>query len=411
MFKRTLKQLDEDEVVCVFYNSPSGIIEMIDALKIGEKTHIYCSSDAKKNIKKDGYNVFDTIAIENGKAVLNKYNFFTSRFYSAVDIELDYKPTVMMISRVYKTIPDKTPYSLIDPETEAIQIAGRFRNGIDKIIHITDTNPQLEYYEREEFEQYLKEQHSGLHKMVELYEAADSQGESDIIKEGIENTEYWKEGYVNQKNGDINYFRYNNAYLDERLKMIYRYPSTLYKSYIRSEAFMVYSDSEYAVYTEQERNYLLNKNNSKAKRITLLYDILLKIEEFSNLYDLKFLAELKKEYSLYIEAMPYLKLAKIKDLEFKDSAVKTELKKAKRLSQLRNKPVIKDVYKAFNPNTTYTTADVQKYLEPILNKYKISYDRRGTAGDILLYFYGHFKRGTAGAGKWVLLGKKFPKVI
>ena len=53
---------------------------------------------------------------------LNRYNFFTSRFYSAVDIVLEEKPVVIMISQVHKTVKGKTPYSLIDPETEAIQI-------------------------------------------------------------------------------------------------------------------------------------------------------------------------------------------------------------------------------------------------------------------------------------------------
>ena len=63
---------------------------------------------------------------------LNRYNFFTSRFYSAVDIVLEEKPVVIMISQVHKTVKGKTPYSLIDPETEAIQIKGRFRNGISR---------------------------------------------------------------------------------------------------------------------------------------------------------------------------------------------------------------------------------------------------------------------------------------
>ena len=54
------------------------------------------------------------------------------RFYSAVDIVLEEKPVVIMISQVHKTVKGKTPYSLIDPETEAIQIKGRFRNDISR---------------------------------------------------------------------------------------------------------------------------------------------------------------------------------------------------------------------------------------------------------------------------------------
>ncbi len=406
-FKRTVEKLDEDEVVCVFYNSPTGIVELIDWLDIGEQADIYCSSEAKKEIKRDGYNVFDTIKVEDGKAVLNRYNFFTSRFYSAVDIDLEYRPVVIMVTQVHKTYKDKTPYSLIDPETEAVQIAGRFRNGIDRIIHITDTNPKLEYYGREEFEQYLKEQHVGLHRMNQLFEAVQSNGEKAIIREAIKSTEYWREGYVNPKDGEINYFRYNNAYMDERLKMIYRYSSTLYKSYIRSGAFIVYSESEYAIYTEQERSTLLNKGNPKAIRITLLNEILKRIENYSNVYDPQFIEELKREYPLYIEALPYLKLRKLKQLEFKDSAVRTELKKAKRLHLLLQKKVKQDIYAVFEPHRDYPTEYVNEHLVPIFDRHGIDHDRRGTAGDILLYFWGDYKRGTRGAGHWKLMNRKY----
>ncbi len=406
MFQKTIEQLEEDAVVCVFYNSPTGITDLIDMLHIGEQSNIYCSTEAAKAIKKDGYNVFDTITIERDRAVLNKYNFFTSRFYSAVDIELDDKPTVIMVTQAYKTIKDKTPYSFIDPETEAIQIAGRFRNGVDALIHITDTNPQLEYRSREELERFLKEEHTGLDKMTALYKSVKSRGEKHIIGEAIKSTEYWKEGYIHP-NGRINYFRYNNAYLDERLKMIYRYSSTLHKSYMRSGAFVVYSNSEYAVYTDPERRILLNKNNSKTLRITLLYDVLKRIENFSNMYDPETIDTLKKEYALYMEAFPYLKLRKIKLLGFKDSAVKAELERVRRLNMLLDKKVIEAVYEAFEPHTNYTTREVNDRLIPIFRQYDVPHNANGTAHDILLYFYGEFFTGTRRAGRYELRERKY----
>lgn len=407
VFKRTIEQLDDDSIACVFFNSPIGIVDLVDMLGIGDRANIYCSTKAKKEIEKDGYNVFDNIAIKQGKAVLNKYNFFTSRFYSAVDIELDYKPTVIMLTQVYKTIKDKTPYSFIDPETEAVQIAGRFRNGIDKIIHITDTNPKLEYQSREAYEQFLKEQHTGFHKLNELYNSAVVHGEQYIMYEAITNTEYWKERYVNHTNGEINYFRYNNAYLDERLKMIYRYSSTLYKSYMRSGSFVVYSNSEYAIYTEQEKRILFNKNNPKALRITLFYDVLKRIENFSNMYDFQVIDQLKREYPLYVEAYPYIKLRRIKQLEFTDSKVKAELDRVQRDKQLLQPEARKAVYRAFKPNTNYTTKEVNDLLMPIFRKYKVPHNANGTAKDILVYFYGDFKTGTARAGRYELKEPKY----
>lgn len=55
---------------------------------------------------------------------LERYNFFTSRFYSAVDILCKNPPHVILISDLHGATQ-----SVIDPTTEAIQIIGRFRGG------------------------------------------------------------------------------------------------------------------------------------------------------------------------------------------------------------------------------------------------------------------------------------------
>ena len=123
MLRKTLDKIGDEPMKCIFCNSVTSIRDFIEHLGILDKSNIYCSTESYKELKKSGYNVYDSITDK-----LNRYNFFTSRFYSAVDIALEEKPVVIMISQVHKTVKGKTPYSLIDPETEAIQIKGRFRN-------------------------------------------------------------------------------------------------------------------------------------------------------------------------------------------------------------------------------------------------------------------------------------------
>ena len=105
MLKQTLNSLSmEDTPICIFYNSVQGIKELIDSFKIGDYTNVYCSTEAQRELHKEGYKAFDSVTDKSGKTVLNKYNFFTSRFYSAVDIMLDYKHEVIMITQVYKVV-------------------------------------------------------------------------------------------------------------------------------------------------------------------------------------------------------------------------------------------------------------------------------------------------------------------
>ena len=82
---------------------------------------------------------------------LKRYNFFTSRFFSAVDIDVRCKPDIILLSDLYGA-----EQSVIDPRTEAIQIAGRFRNGFRSLTHITSIKPSLEAMNASEVDEWLE---------------------------------------------------------------------------------------------------------------------------------------------------------------------------------------------------------------------------------------------------------------
>ena len=290
-----------------------------------------------------------------------------------------------MITQVYKVLPNQTPYSLIDPETEAIQIVGRFRNGTGKITHITNTNSKMICKDKTELETFLREEHAGFHKLLDLRKTLTTQGEICVLDQAIERVEYKRLGFVTDK-GEINYFRYNNAYLDERLKMLYRYPAILHKAYCRSGAFKVVSKAEYAAYTDNDRKILDDKTRLKSERITLLFSIFSRICLSSKSYDMEFLKELQREYALYYDAYNTIGLRKVRELNFVDSDVRTEIKRVKFLKQATDESVINEVYAAFAPNTVYKTSEINSKMKAIFDSYSIEYDRRGVGNSIMLYF-------------------------
>lgn len=65
-----------------------------------------------------------------------KYNFLTSRFFSAVDIDFPTKAHVIIVTNIHQCI-----HSIIDPVTDGIQIYGRCRAGVESITHITNIYP------------------------------------------------------------------------------------------------------------------------------------------------------------------------------------------------------------------------------------------------------------------------------
>ena len=408
LIKRIVEKVESESTICIFFNSVKGIVELIDILNLGEQASIFCSTDAKKKLKKKEYpRVFDSVTDTDGNTNLGKYNFFTSRFYSAVDIIIDNTPIVIMVTQVYKTVHDETPYSLIDPETEAIQIAGRFRNGISRLIHVTNTTPKLDYYSREDLGQFLKEQHMGMLLMSDLLDSVVEDGARYIISEAISKTEYYTEGYVNHRTKEINYFRYNNAYLDERLKMLYRYPAPLNKAYKRSGAFTVISEAEFAIYSDDERAEL-NNAASKEKRAEILNDILERYwnSENPSHYDYRLVEELTQEFTLLVVGLLTIGFFRMKELGFRDSAMSAEIVKFRFLKEATNPQVLQEVYSIFQENTIHPTRFIKEQLAIIFKKYNIVLGRQPKGEDITLYFNARERRTRQERG-WALADRRY----
>ena len=128
--RRKLTELIDGESrhICVFFNSTAGIIKVLDNNRdlIGDDYMVFASKDAIPKLHPIGI----TNVEPDFKLPLKKYNFFTSRFFSAFDIELKlHKPDILILTDL-KT----AKHSTIDPLTEAIQIQGRFREPDPKTI-------------------------------------------------------------------------------------------------------------------------------------------------------------------------------------------------------------------------------------------------------------------------------------
>ena len=392
MVRRTTDKIDGNDTVCFFYNSVNGIKEIIDMLGISDKSNIYCSTEAKKSLKRERYQVYDTVTEE-----LNRYNFFTSRFYSAVDIKVNIKPTVIMITQVYRKSGNEVPYSFIDPETEAIQIAGRFRNGIKRLIHITNTDSSIVYMTKDEAEETLNGWHNGHMKLKSIYDSTQEENEKYYIRQAIMRTDYFRDGYADF-NGSINYFRYNNAYIDHRLELLYRYPAPLNKSYRKSGMFNVTSKAEYAIYTDEERMKLEAAYTPKAERIRIIHDILSRSTDGDNEYDKAFIEELKKDFPLYADALSTIGLSEVKRLNYNDDAVR----QAVRMYKLSLPETRESVYREFTENTFYTVSEIRNVFAGIFQEQGISFDSQIHGEDMKLYFNAVPDRRHRGRGVLVM---------
>ena len=87
---------------------------------------------------------------------LAKYNFFTSRFFSAVDILSPAKPDILILTDL-----DEAEHTKTDPFTNTIQIYGRFRNAyqdgkkFNSLTHISTYGIKGSFLDEAEIGEYI----------------------------------------------------------------------------------------------------------------------------------------------------------------------------------------------------------------------------------------------------------------
>ena len=172
----TLKEVVQPkEQIFIFLNSTDTIHAIIKQMGIEKESTVFCSQKSVDKLKgRDFKSTFETWDIKH----IKKYNFMTSRFYAALDIKLPFNPDVIMITDLNYAV-----HTMIDPNTEAIQIRGRFRNGIKSLTHITNTSNHYQITNRDEIKGYLRGCEEIYNKVKTIYEYAVSKNLSDAFGE------------------------------------------------------------------------------------------------------------------------------------------------------------------------------------------------------------------------------------
>lgn len=119
-FSYLYKQDIVDKNYFVFCNSINMITHLITANNLHDCSTIYCSSTSKDKLKRGHlHNVYDKL----DETKYSKFNFFTSRYFSAIDMNFNEDVEIYLITDL-----GIAEYTMIDPATDAIQIIGRFRD-------------------------------------------------------------------------------------------------------------------------------------------------------------------------------------------------------------------------------------------------------------------------------------------
>ena len=392
--KRTLDKLNATDI-CLFVNSTDMIYSFIKQLDIENESTVFC---AKKSVEKLKNKKFKHAFEQWSKSKMKKYNFFTSRFYNALDIELEIKPTVIMISDVYFS-----EYSMIDPHTDAIQAIGRFRNGVNRVCHIFNTNPNLPVRTEEEIGIYLQVSKEVYDKIKTFYDCATSEDARKAYREALKVLPF---NQMLNKDGKENFFAIDN-YVDEALlKSSYNAQEKLIASYRSNRLFDLDVESAYFPFGDFERLKKESKYASlkdKRKEVVRQLELLKGDDETEMIRNYK--EDLRKADSFIYGAYEEIGKEMIESLDYSVKRIKEAMILKQHREKTEGTEFIQLIKNSFKVGQKYTKKYIKEELTRIYALTGVTPQKTITGQSIKEFFYVK-EINTGGSRKFLLVESK-----
>lgn len=384
-----------DEKIFVFSNCLHTISSAIILAEIQDSSMVYCSEKSFSTLREKDIKNFASSFL---KASFKKVNFLTSRFFSAVDIHLlGESPNVILATNLYRT-----PHSIIDPNTEAIQISGRIRTGIGTLTHITNTNGELEPLTRQDLIGKYNNDIIAYKVVRDFLSVSENLNSRSVIGEMLDR----EFAPILNEDNSINSNKIDNLIEQKLIPSYYNSLEILFKAYSVSGYFNI--SQSYNHHVQSDRNLVrLETKSGKDRRIELVEQIndhytTYGQYHFSSNWTKIYMErnELFKQDTLISEAFLYLGYEKIIELNYNVSKLKETLVRAKQKHRKSNFQMLDAILAAFEISKSYTSKEIKERLQEIYIEYGYLLEK-ATAKDITKYFDVIIKRDMIRNGKKV----------
>ena len=388
---------DDNTPVFFFVNSTDTIYSLMKQTGTINESSVFCSAKSVEKLKDLGFN---NVSEEWGKDYISKYNWLTSRFYNAFDIEIDQKPIVVMVTECYVA-----EWSMLDPYADTVQILGRFRNGISSAYHICNFNPNLEVRTKEDIGISYQCSKSVYDTLRTLMDSASKKEMKDAFYNAIQTLPYNR--FLDDRNR-VNYFAVDN-YIDEELvKTYYHDPDCLVKAYKETgEYFTIDYQNKDFPWKDTERIIIESKTTSLKEKRKTMVEILDAISELDGSIAIQHKRELEWfGDKLIVEAFEELGKDKIEELDYSPRRIKEALVLKRQKEHSTGTEALELIYNRFRSNVWYGASYIKKQLNDIFEKLNIPHQKAITSHTILDYFNAVDQRKKNARG-YLLISPKF----
>lgn len=365
--------------VCFFVNSVVMIYSIMKQFDILADSTVYCAPKSRLKLKNE-YS-FDNAYNDWSADTMKKYNFFTGRFFTAFDLDLPYQPDLVMV-----TDPYISEYTILDIDTDCIQICGRFRNGIKSATHIYRVNPQIITKGREQIEWEISAHEFAYNTIQTLYKSADNRESRFAFGAVLETMPFRKFLYSDfTKNwfaidNEINSVLVNNRYQSrQEIKNWY------------NDCHFFNPTFENCEYNENDEKLKIAKTTRSVKdKHRKMVQLLSEMETPYSEYALDFINDMRKIDPFIVEAFETLGKERIEELNYSKKKIKEEMI----LTQRKGNKVIRLVKNIFKVGNRYSNEKIVNELTRIYERLNIHPEENIEPKLIGLYYQANpFKSG------------------
>ena len=368
------KVLEQQDKCFIFCNYTDMIYELMKQLDILDKSAVFCSENSVDKLTGLKFNNVSAVWDESKT---QQFNWLTSRFYNAVDIELDFKPNVILITDCYAA-----DYTIFDPYTDVVQCVGRFRNGVSNICLVTNTNPRFNIRSKDELKGTISCLRDNYEQIKSFYTYATTNSAKDAYKTLLECSPYKD---MLDKYGRTSFYKIDNHINFQFVKGFYNNSGYLVEQFALSGMFYITADEEsYAIGDEQ----LLIINTSaliKDKRKAIVQQLEL-IYPCQTEMDYQMLRRLERADKFIVDA--YLKIgkSKIERLRYSTKKIKEAMILVDYNEKTRGDEVQKLIANSFNEGQWYSASYIKSEIQRIFGLVGLKPKKTVTSNTITDFF-------------------------
>ena len=308
---------NHNKTTCFFLNSVVEIYSIIKHFNLDAA--VYCAPKSRNKLKSE-YG-FTNAYTEWSAETMKKYNFFTGRFYTAFDLELPYKPDLVMI-----TDPYNAEYTMLDIDTDCIQICGRFRNGINSATHIYRVNPEIIAKSREQIEWEISAHEFAYQTIQTLYNSAENKESRFAFGAVLETLPFRKFQYPDFTK---NWFAIDNEINEVLVQSQYQSDIFIKEWYTDCHFFNpTFTKCEYN--ENDEKLKIVKKCRSVKDKRRKMVKLLSEIEEPFSEYALDFINDMRKIDPFIVDAWEVLGAERLEELKYNKKKMNEEMILAER---------------------------------------------------------------------------------